>query len=83
MGGAKVPIRDICRERLTWNDGFLTRPDLPREATLTPKGVAEVIKSGYIIDILSERIVDRSKQDVFQKMLVAGQVSWVVPTVLT
>ncbi|ROW00019.1 hypothetical protein VPNG_08358 [Cytospora leucostoma] len=76
MGGAKVHIRNFCPKVVTWNNRFPIRPHLPREATLTPKAVAEVIRSGHKIDIPSERIEDRSKQDAFQKILVAGQVSW-------
>lgn len=76
IGGAKVHIRDVCPKVITWQNGFPTRPHLPREATLTPKAVVEIIRSGYTIDIPSGRIEDQSKQDAFQKILVAGQVLW-------
>lgn len=73
MGGAKVPIRDIRPERLTWNDGFLNRPNLPREATLTSKGVVEIIKSGKLSTSLPRGLRIEANRTPSRKYLLPGR----------
>lgn len=75
MGGVKVPVRHLCPEKLVWH-GTTLNQTIPKEVTLTTKGVLLLIKSGYDVGVSKVKIEDRSKQDTVQKLLVATQATW-------
>lgn len=70
-----MPVRHLCAEKIHCHDVTLNIT-IPKEVTLTSKGVLQLIKAGYDFGVSKEKINDRSKHDTVQKLIVAAQVSW-------
>ena len=64
MGGFVLDVESFCDETT--------------DLTLTAKGVAALARQGYFVNIDPRAIEDKSKANVFTKLFICIQVSWMV-----
>ncbi len=65
MGGVAVDLHDV-----------LPQDERQPMVALSPEGVLQLARLGHFIYIPSEKIGDKSKQDLVQKALVISQMLW-------
>jgi hypothetical protein len=92
MGGVRIQMRNIAQYLsldyigFTWRDVLRNRQP-PRDndliLQLTPCGIIELAEDGHWIHIKGEKIDDKSKADVLQKLLVLVQVTWMATTCIS
>jgi hypothetical protein len=75
MGGLHVPVADIEAGE-PYRSGPGTQ--FSGRAQLTTDGVLQLAKMGHFLSLSSSSIDDKSKADVLQKLIVGGQVTWMV-----
>jgi hypothetical protein len=81
MGGVHVPVADMEPERMPYPESWPWEPrgdHFSGRARLTPDGVLQLAKMGHFLSLSSSSIDDKSKADVLQKLIVGGQVTWMV-----